>query len=182
MLRRSLADAEGLSRDTKKEWAHLRSENIALDEMNVSGTNTHTHTPFGSLDLHLTSCWGPEDEWINPYFFQAVPDVSLGLTSVFYLSLVPVPSPGDSECQLREDGGRGDRPARQAGGGEVSRQSDAERPPKGAERGVRREHQAHRAARRESPKKYVSTLPKNPSCRRDPGTPAESLMVLRLQI
>ncbi|XP_056283433.1 centromere-associated protein E [Pseudoliparis swirei] len=36
MLRRSLADAEGLSRDTKKEWAHLRSENIALDEMNVT--------------------------------------------------------------------------------------------------------------------------------------------------
>lgn len=35
-LRRSLDDAEGLSRDTKKEWAVLRSQNIALDETVVS--------------------------------------------------------------------------------------------------------------------------------------------------
>ena len=39
-LRRSLDDAEGLSRDTKKEWAFLRSENIALEERVVSGINT----------------------------------------------------------------------------------------------------------------------------------------------
>ncbi|XP_060908635.1 centromere-associated protein E isoform X3 [Labrus mixtus] len=40
-LRRSLDDAEGLSRDTKKEWAHLRSENIALEESNVTLTTNH---------------------------------------------------------------------------------------------------------------------------------------------
>ncbi|KAM9463689.1 centromere-associated protein E isoform 10-T10 [Salvelinus alpinus] len=37
-LRRSLDDAEGLSRDTKKEWAHLRSENISLKERAVTLT------------------------------------------------------------------------------------------------------------------------------------------------
>ena len=31
-LRRSLDDAEGLSRDTRKEWAILRSQNISLEE------------------------------------------------------------------------------------------------------------------------------------------------------
>ena len=36
-LQRSLGDAEGLSRDTKKEWAVLRSEHMAVEEMNVSG-------------------------------------------------------------------------------------------------------------------------------------------------
>lgn len=36
-LRRSLDDAEGVSRDTKKEWAVLRSQNMALEEMSVSG-------------------------------------------------------------------------------------------------------------------------------------------------
>lgn len=41
-LRRSLDDAEGLSRDTKKEWAHLRSKNIAVEEMNVSGFDRPT--------------------------------------------------------------------------------------------------------------------------------------------
>ncbi|XP_078130438.1 centromere-associated protein E isoform X2 [Sander vitreus] len=35
-LRRSLDDAEGLSRDTKKEWAVLRSQNIATEEMNMT--------------------------------------------------------------------------------------------------------------------------------------------------
>ncbi|XP_017280085.1 centromere-associated protein E isoform X2 [Kryptolebias marmoratus] len=37
-LRRSLDDAEGVSRDTKKEWAFLRSENIALEELKVTLT------------------------------------------------------------------------------------------------------------------------------------------------
>ncbi|XP_029281780.1 centromere-associated protein E-like [Cottoperca gobio] len=35
-LRRSLDDAEGLSRDAKKDWAVLRSQNMAVEEMNVS--------------------------------------------------------------------------------------------------------------------------------------------------
>lgn len=34
-LRRSLDDAEGLSRDTKKEWAVLRSQKINLEETMV---------------------------------------------------------------------------------------------------------------------------------------------------
>lgn len=38
-LRRSLDDAEGVSRDTKKEWAFLRSQNITLEEMNVRFCN-----------------------------------------------------------------------------------------------------------------------------------------------
>ncbi|XP_071334455.1 centromere-associated protein E isoform X8 [Trachinotus anak] len=40
-LRRSLDDAEGVSRDTKKEWAVLRSQNIALEGMNVTLTVNH---------------------------------------------------------------------------------------------------------------------------------------------
>ncbi|XP_047439453.1 LOW QUALITY PROTEIN: centromere-associated protein E-like [Mugil cephalus] len=40
-LRRSLDDAEGISRDTKKEWAVLRSQKIALDEMNVTLAANH---------------------------------------------------------------------------------------------------------------------------------------------
>ena len=40
-LRRSLDDAEGLGRDTKKEWAILRSENISLKERDVSYWYTH---------------------------------------------------------------------------------------------------------------------------------------------
>ncbi|XP_042246241.1 centromere-associated protein E isoform X4 [Thunnus maccoyii] len=40
-LRRSLDDAEGLSRDTKKEWAVLRSQNIALEETHVTLTANH---------------------------------------------------------------------------------------------------------------------------------------------
>lgn len=35
-LRRSLDDAEGLSRDAKKEWAILRSQNLSLEESMVS--------------------------------------------------------------------------------------------------------------------------------------------------
>lgn len=34
-LRRSLDDAEGLSLETKKEWAFLRSENLSLKERDV---------------------------------------------------------------------------------------------------------------------------------------------------
>ncbi|XP_049325710.1 centromere-associated protein E-like isoform X3 [Astyanax mexicanus] len=37
-LRRSLDDAEGLSLETKKEWAFLRSENLSLKERDVSLT------------------------------------------------------------------------------------------------------------------------------------------------
>ncbi|XP_028295948.1 centromere-associated protein E isoform X2 [Gouania willdenowi] len=40
-LRRSLDDAEGVSRDTKKEWAHLRSQNIALQETNLTLSTDH---------------------------------------------------------------------------------------------------------------------------------------------
>ncbi|GLD65996.1 centromere-associated protein E, partial [Lates japonicus] len=40
-LRRSLDDAEGVSRDTKKEWAFLRSQNITLEEMNMTLTANH---------------------------------------------------------------------------------------------------------------------------------------------
>lgn len=45
-LRRSLDDAEVVSRDTKKDWAVLRTANIALEEQNVSG-----------IDLFVTSKW-----------------------------------------------------------------------------------------------------------------------------
>ncbi|XP_069371194.1 centromere-associated protein E isoform X5 [Paralichthys olivaceus] len=38
-LRRSLDDAEGVSRDTKKEWAVLRSQNITLEEIKVTLTS-----------------------------------------------------------------------------------------------------------------------------------------------
>ncbi|XP_047184405.1 centromere-associated protein E isoform X2 [Scophthalmus maximus] len=40
-LRRSVDDAEGVSRDTKKEWAFLRSQNISLEETNVTLTANH---------------------------------------------------------------------------------------------------------------------------------------------
>ncbi|XP_070705808.1 centromere-associated protein E [Pempheris klunzingeri] len=40
-LRRSLDDAEGLSRDTKKEWAVLRSQNITLEETAMTLTANH---------------------------------------------------------------------------------------------------------------------------------------------
>nr|XP_046266275.1 centromere-associated protein E isoform X5 [Scatophagus argus] len=40
-LRRSLDDAEGLSRDTKKDWAVLRSQNITLEEKVVTLTASH---------------------------------------------------------------------------------------------------------------------------------------------
>lgn len=53
-LRRSLDDAEGLSRDTKKEWAFLRSENIALEERVVSGINTkYTHDYLSTCQYQL---------------------------------------------------------------------------------------------------------------------------------
>ncbi|KAM9339637.1 LOW QUALITY PROTEIN: centromere-associated protein E [Symphorus nematophorus] len=40
-LRRSLDDAEGVSRDTKKEWAFLRSQNITLTETNATLSANH---------------------------------------------------------------------------------------------------------------------------------------------
>ncbi|XP_033932064.1 centromere-associated protein E isoform X2 [Pseudochaenichthys georgianus] len=40
-LQRSLGDAEGLSRDTKKEWAVLRSEHMAVEEMNLILSANH---------------------------------------------------------------------------------------------------------------------------------------------
>lgn len=43
-LRRSLDDAEGLSRDTKKDWAVLRSQNITLEEKVVSDLLSHVTT------------------------------------------------------------------------------------------------------------------------------------------
>ncbi|KAF7649917.1 hypothetical protein LDENG_00133800 [Lucifuga dentata] len=49
-LRRSLDDAEGLSRDTKREWAFLRSQNIALEEMNASLTSSH-----GKMEAEVNS-------------------------------------------------------------------------------------------------------------------------------
>ncbi|XP_037606182.1 centromere-associated protein E isoform X28 [Sebastes umbrosus] len=54
-LRRSLDDAEGLSRDTKKEWAFLRSKNIAVEEMNVtlSATYEKMETEVKGLRFHL---------------------------------------------------------------------------------------------------------------------------------
>ncbi|XP_034555302.1 centromere-associated protein E isoform X6 [Notolabrus celidotus] len=51
-LRRSLDDAEGVSRDTKKEWAHLRSRNIALEESNVTLTTSHDRMKAEVDGLH----------------------------------------------------------------------------------------------------------------------------------
>lgn len=69
-LRRSLDDAEGLSRDTKKDWAVLRTQNIALEEMNVSGIHTQTflysENLLNNLDnengLTSLTVW-PKGEW-----------------------------------------------------------------------------------------------------------------------
>ncbi|XP_059212976.1 centromere-associated protein E [Centropristis striata] len=54
-LRRSLDDAEGLSRDTKKEWAVLRSQNIAVEEVNATLTANHEkmEAEVNSLRFHL---------------------------------------------------------------------------------------------------------------------------------
>ncbi|XP_041813994.1 centromere-associated protein E isoform X4 [Chelmon rostratus] len=54
-LRRSLDDAEGISRDTKKEWAVLRSQNIALEETVVTLTAGHEKmdTEVNSLRFQL---------------------------------------------------------------------------------------------------------------------------------
>ncbi|KAG7508109.1 centromere-associated protein E [Solea senegalensis] len=51
-LRRSLDDAEGVSRDTKKEWAFLRSHNIALEEMNATFTANHKRMEAEVNSLH----------------------------------------------------------------------------------------------------------------------------------
>ncbi|XP_066516219.1 centromere-associated protein E isoform X2 [Hoplias malabaricus] len=47
-LRRSLDDAEGLSLETKKEWAFLRSENLALKERDVTLT-----TEYDRMENHV---------------------------------------------------------------------------------------------------------------------------------
>ncbi|XP_070782074.1 centromere-associated protein E-like [Enoplosus armatus] len=54
-LRRSLDDAEGLSRDTKKDWAVLRSRNIALEEVNLTLTANHEkmEAEVNSLSVQL---------------------------------------------------------------------------------------------------------------------------------
>ncbi|KAK2856612.1 hypothetical protein Q5P01_005347 [Channa striata] len=54
-LRRSLNDAEGVSRDTKKEWAVLRSKNMALEELNVTLISNHEkmETEVNSLRFQL---------------------------------------------------------------------------------------------------------------------------------
>ncbi|XP_071384535.1 centromere-associated protein E [Centroberyx affinis] len=49
-LRRSLDDAEGLSRDTKKEWAVLRSQNIALKERDETLT-----TSFDKMEAEVNT-------------------------------------------------------------------------------------------------------------------------------
>ncbi|KAM9331712.1 centromere-associated protein E-like [Pholidichthys leucotaenia] len=51
-LRRSLDDAENISRDTKKEWAVLRSENLSLKEMNASLTDSHDGMKAELTSLH----------------------------------------------------------------------------------------------------------------------------------
>ncbi|XP_069017651.1 centromere-associated protein E-like isoform X3 [Embiotoca jacksoni] len=53
-LRRSLDDAEGLSRDTKKEWAILRSQNMALEEVNGSLTADHQQMETEVTSLRFT--------------------------------------------------------------------------------------------------------------------------------
>ncbi|CAB1435125.1 unnamed protein product [Pleuronectes platessa] len=54
-LRRSLIDAEGVSRDTKKEWAVLRSQNIALEEIKVTMASNleKMEAEVNSLRSHL---------------------------------------------------------------------------------------------------------------------------------
>lgn len=49
-LRRSLDDAEGLSRDTKKEWAILRSQNLSLEESVVSLSSKTLTAPSSTTD------------------------------------------------------------------------------------------------------------------------------------
>lgn len=55
-LRRSLDDAEGLSRDTKKEWAVLRSQNIALEETVVSWITENWLNLINMLTQQLSEC------------------------------------------------------------------------------------------------------------------------------
>ncbi|RVE71550.1 hypothetical protein OJAV_G00052810 [Oryzias javanicus] len=54
-LRRSLDDAEGVSRDTKKEWAVLRSQNISLLELNetLTGSQEKMEAELSALRLQL---------------------------------------------------------------------------------------------------------------------------------
>ncbi|XP_029281779.1 centromere-associated protein E-like [Cottoperca gobio] len=52
-LRRSLDDAEGLSRDAKKDWAVLRSQNMAVEEMNVTLSANHEKMEAEVKSLHF---------------------------------------------------------------------------------------------------------------------------------
>lgn len=56
MLRRSLDDAEGLSRDTKKEWAVLRSQNISLEETLVSTATDFAGDVLGDWFVLTPNC------------------------------------------------------------------------------------------------------------------------------
>lgn len=47
-LRRSLEDAEGLSRDARKEWAILRSQKISLEESAVGLSDGPPSRAFGN--------------------------------------------------------------------------------------------------------------------------------------
>lgn len=58
-LRRSLDDAEGLSRDTKKEWAVLRSQNITLEETVVSWITEKWLNSINCLAQQLIECVVP---------------------------------------------------------------------------------------------------------------------------
>lgn len=55
-LRRSLDDAEGLSRDTKKEWAVLRSQNISLEETLVSPATDFAGDVLGDWFVLTPNC------------------------------------------------------------------------------------------------------------------------------
>ncbi|CDQ56732.1 unnamed protein product [Oncorhynchus mykiss] len=69
-LRRTLDDAEGLSCDTKKEWAHLRSENISLKERDVSSTSVSV------CSLYLNANCA---QWIDHYRVALALTLCLGL-------------------------------------------------------------------------------------------------------
>lgn len=65
-LRRSLEDAEGLSRDARKEWAILRSQNLSLEESAVGLSDKHppdlhaaARTPSGTTKTEVFTCSFP---------------------------------------------------------------------------------------------------------------------------
>lgn len=92
-LRRSLDDAEGLSRDTKKEWAVLRSQNIDLEEMNVSGMYTLEKSILGGVLLFTphqslidgvhTSINKINKWWLNKFRISEVVTVVRTLSAVW---------------------------------------------------------------------------------------------------